>query len=73
MAESKTHFVTFCIPPDELELLDFAAQECGQTKSSFCYVLVRDRLRALGLLERPPLPARLAKKDSSNGARPNAQ
>jgi len=58
MAESRNAFVTFCIPPEELALLEFAAEECGQTKSSFCYVLVRNRLRELGLLKMPTLPKR---------------
>ena len=51
-----------CMSPDEVALLEYAAKELGQTKSTFCYVLVRDRLRHLGLLERPKPPM-------TNGAR----
>jgi hypothetical protein len=72
MAESKNVFCTFCLGADELQLLEFAARESGMTKSSFCYVLLRDKLRALGLLPPPTLPPALAAraaasmKDNSN-------
>lgn len=56
MAETRNAFVTVCFPPEELPLLEFAAKECGQTKSSFIYVLVRNQLRAAGLLEAPIAP-----------------
>ncbi len=48
--------VTFCIPPDELAVLRFAAKEYGQTLSSFCYVRIRNELRALKLLPMPSIP-----------------
>jgi hypothetical protein len=56
MAETRNAFVTVCFPPEEVPILEFAAKECGQTKSSFIYVLVRNQLRAMGLLETPTLP-----------------
>jgi|SRR6516165_3004427 hypothetical protein len=67
----KMSTVTFCIPPEEVPILEFAAKECGQTKSMFCYVLVRNRLRELGLLAMPQLPESLARKLNTNG-NPNA-
>jgi hypothetical protein len=59
MAENRNAFVTMCMSPDEVALLEYAAKELGQTKSTFCYVLVRDRLRQLGLLQAPKPPAML--------------
>jgi hypothetical protein len=56
MAETRNAFVTVCFPPEEVPVLEFAAKECGQTKSSFIYVLVRNQLRAMGLLSRPAIP-----------------
>jgi hypothetical protein len=56
MAENRNAFVTVCFPPEEVPILEFAAKECGQTKSSFVYVLVRNQLRAMGLLARPSIP-----------------
>jgi hypothetical protein len=48
--------VTFCIPADELRILKFAAQECGQTLSKFCYVRIRNELRNMRLLPMPTIP-----------------
>ena len=48
--------VTFCIPADELRILKFAAEECGQTLSKFCYVRIRNELRAMQLLPMPTIP-----------------
>jgi hypothetical protein len=59
MPENRNAFITFCLSKEEAELLEFVAKEGGQTKSSFVYVLVRDRLRALGLLPQPVLPSRV--------------
>jgi hypothetical protein len=56
MAETRNAFVTICMPPEEVPLLEFAAKECGQTKSSFVYVLVRNQLRAMNLLAMPTIP-----------------
>jgi hypothetical protein len=56
MSENRNAFVTVCFPPEEIPLLEFAAKECGQTKSSFIYVLVRNRLRQMQLLAPPELP-----------------
>jgi hypothetical protein len=56
MAENRNAFVTVCFPPEEVLALEFAAKEMGQTKSSFCYVLVRNQLRAIGLLAQPTVP-----------------
>jgi len=56
MAEERNAFVTVCFKPEELPLLDFAAKEYGQTRSSFIYVLARNHLRQLGLLPRPTVP-----------------
>jgi hypothetical protein len=56
MPESRNAFVTVCFPPEEIPVLEFAAKECGQTKSSFIYVLVRNQLRAMGLLQAPAIP-----------------
>jgi len=56
MPEERNAFVTVCFKPDEIPLLDFAAKEYGQTRSSFIYVLVRNHLRQLGLLARPTIP-----------------
>jgi len=53
---AKMATVTFCIPPHELKLLEFAANECGQTKSKFCYIQVRNALRQLGVLPMPQVP-----------------
>jgi hypothetical protein len=58
MPETRNAFVTVCFPPEEVPILDFAAKECGQTRSSFIYVLTRNRLRQLGLLEMPTIPKR---------------
>ena len=66
MAETRNAFVTVCFPPEEIPLLEFAAKECGQTKSSFIYVLVRDRLRAMRLLPGPQLPPALSRR-AENG------
>jgi len=74
MPETRNAFVTVCFPPEEIPLLDFAAKECGMTRS-FMYILARDRLRAMRLLPMPTVPK------PSNGqeahrtvgdARPNA-
>jgi hypothetical protein len=56
MPETRNAFVTVCFPPEEIPLLDFAAKECGQTRSSFIYVLVRNQLRAMRLLPQPTVP-----------------
>jgi hypothetical protein len=56
MAEKFDAFVTACFPQGEIPLLEFAAKECGQTKSSFLYVAARDRMRAMGLLPMPTIP-----------------
>jgi hypothetical protein len=56
MAENRNAFVTICLRPEEVPILEFAAKEMGQTKSSFCYVLVRNQLRAMGLLAPPAVP-----------------
>jgi hypothetical protein len=56
MTETRNAFLTICMPPEEVPLLEFAARECGQTKSSFAYVLIRDRLRAMNLLAMPTIP-----------------
>jgi len=75
MPETRNAFVTVCFPPEEIPMLDFAAKECGQTRSSFVYVLVRDRLRAMRLLPMPtvPKPSNGQKQDHGiEGSRPNA-
>jgi hypothetical protein len=69
MAETRNAFVTVCFPPEEVPVLEFAAKECGQTKSSFIYVLVRNQLRAMGLLSRPAIPKPSNGKDV-HAARP---
>jgi hypothetical protein len=56
MTETRNAFVTVCFPPEEIPLLEFAARECGQTRSSFIYVSARDRLRAMNLLAMPEIP-----------------
>jgi hypothetical protein len=56
MPETRNAFVTVCFPPEEVPLLDFAAKEFGQTRSSFIYVLVRNQLRAMKLLQQPAIP-----------------
>lgn len=58
MPETRNAFVTVCFPPEEVPMLEFAAKEYGQTKSSFIYVLVRNQLRAMKLLPSPTLPPR---------------
>jgi hypothetical protein len=56
MSETRNAFVTVCFPPEEIPVLEYAAKEYGQTKSSFIYVLVRNQLRAMGLLQAPAIP-----------------
>ena len=64
MPETRNAFVTVCFPPEEIPLLDFAAKECGQTRSSFIYILVRNQLRQLGLLPMPTIPKAPNGKDA---------
>jgi hypothetical protein len=66
MPEVRNCFLTFCLSQPEAELLEFAAKECGQSKSSFVYVLVRDRLRQLGLLKMPTVPTHAANGDQAH-------
>jgi hypothetical protein len=67
MAETRNAFVTVCFPPEEIPILEFAAKECGQTKSSFIYVLVRNQLRAMQLLALPTVPRFENGKDAMQG------
>jgi hypothetical protein len=56
MAETRNAFVTVCFPPEEIPVLEFAAKELGQTRSSFIYIAVRNQLRAMRLLPGPQYP-----------------
>lgn len=56
MPETYDAFVQVCFPRDEVPILDFAAQERGQTRSKFLYTLARNELRRLGLLPMPAIP-----------------
>ena len=67
MPETRNAFVTVCFPPEEIPLLEFAAKECGQTKSSFIYILVRNQLRAMSLLPPPTIPKALQNGKDAHG------
>jgi hypothetical protein len=56
MPETRNAFVTVCFPPEEVPMLEFAAKELGQTKSTFLYILARNQMRAMGLLAPPTVP-----------------
>jgi hypothetical protein len=56
MPETRNAFVTVCFPPEEIPVLEFAAKELGQTKSTFLYILARNQMRAMGLLAPPAVP-----------------
>jgi len=73
MPETRNRIVSVCLPPEEVELFDFAAKECGQTRSSFFYILGRDRLRQMRLLPMPTIPkTNNGQAAHHEGARTNA-
>src|SRR5262249_8661678 len=55
--------------PELVPLIDFAARELGQTRSSFFYIAGRDKLRALGVLPAPAIPP--MPMSNGNGATPD--
>src|SRR5262245_28286228 len=70
MAETKTALGTGCGQRELVPLIDFAARELGQTRSSFFYIAGRDKLRALGVLPAPAIPA--APMSNGKAAAPDA-